>query len=121
MADQKNFYSPSFEHIDLKKQKRQTARVRTNTPAKYQFGKDPIRQECLLMDIGSGGIAIQAKTLFYKGDKLTIFLNEASLTVEGTVHRVSGKITVITFDQLPERERNIIQKFIDNYYYKDKK
>jgi ribosomal protein L35AE/L33A len=123
MTDYGQKPQPSFDHRDLSKQKRKSARIRVNLPATYQLGKVPAQFECVIIDIGTGGIAIQAKTLFYKGDELTLRfkIDSNAMVIQGKVLRTTGKNIIVVYDNIPERERNIIQKQIDSFFYKEVK
>lgn len=105
------------------KQKRKRARVRLNQPGVYYLNGKTTPLDCTLIDIGLGGLTIQCGTLLYLNEVVTVdfHLGNSELRIKGFVGRVSGKNVVIRYDELPARETEIIQEYIHNAYYLDKK
>ena len=122
MAESKQLFNQSFVVFDPKKQKRKKARVRLSTPAKCILNGNKSRPlSCNLIDLGTGGLTIQAPTTLYLGDKVTVEfkLNNENLSIFGVVARTSGKDAVVRYEELPEKEYETIQDYIHKVFFKD--
>ncbi len=123
MAESKQLFNQSFIVFDTKKQKRKKTRVRLSTPAQFILNSNKLKPiNCNLIDLGTGGLTVQAPTALYTGDKLTVQfkLNNEMMNITGVVARGAGKDYVIRYEELPEKENGIIQDYIHKVFFKDK-
>ncbi|HMV45787.1 MAG TPA: PilZ domain-containing protein [Leptospiraceae bacterium] len=122
MAEAKQLFNKSFSVFDPKKQKRKKARVRLSTPGNYYLHSQKNRSmSCHLIDLGTGGLTIQAPSPLYIGDRLTVefILDGKTLRISGTVARATGKDYVIRYEELPPFETGIIQEYIHKVFFRD--
>lgn len=124
MAQAKQLFNNSFTVFDQKKQKRKKARVRLSTPGAYSLMNQKGKlSNCHLVDLGTGGLTIQAASPLYVGDRLTVEfqLDGKVLRITGTVARATGKDYVIRYEELPPFETGVIQEYIHKVFFKDEK
>jgi hypothetical protein len=122
MAETKTVFKSTYTTSNVK-QKRKKARVKTNIEGFYFLNKTPRSIPCTVIDMGTGGLTIQSGTVLYVGDKLTVHFNleHYPLKISGEVGRISGKNSVLRFDDLPENELHVIQTYIHKVFYTDGK
>jgi len=111
------------EFRDPSKQKRKNARIRVpNLPAMFSLEGINKEYECIINDIGTGGLGISTKTLLYPGDKIKIhfWLEGIEFNIPATVSRVSGKNVGLVFEDLPVEIVAKIQNYIHSKLFKEK-
>ncbi len=110
-----NFQKPS-------KQQRKNARIRiTNLIGNFVFHNQNKENECTILDIGTGGLGIETKTLLYPGDKIIVkfWLEDTIFELPCIVSRVSGKNAGVIYDNVSEEIIVKIQNFIHkNIFHK---
>ncbi|MCB1175970.1 MAG: PilZ domain-containing protein [Leptospiraceae bacterium] len=123
MAQIKTVFNNSMGTPGGIKQKRKKARVRLNHPGKYYLSGKGNAYDCMLIDVGLGGLTIQCGTLLYQNEVIIVefSLGNQPLRIRGAVGRVNGKNAVIRYDELPEKDTEIIQDYIHNAFYAEKK
>jgi hypothetical protein len=124
MAEARPLFNQSFTVFDAKKQKRKKARVRLSTPGAYYLNTQKNRMNnCHLVDLGTGGLTIQAGSPLYIGDRITVEfqLNSQTLKIPGVVARATGKDYVVRYDELPAFETEVIQDYIHKVFFRDDK
>ena len=124
MAESKQLFNQSFTVFDQKKQKRKKARVRLSTPGAFYLNTQKNKMtNCHLVDLGTGGLTIQAGSPLYIGDRITVEfqLNSQTLRIPGVVARATGKDYVVRYDELPPFETDVTQDYIHKVFFKDDK
>ncbi len=124
MAESRQLFNQSFTVFDAKKQKRKKARVRLSTPGAFYLSTNKNRMtNCQLVDLGTGGLTIQAGSPLYIGDRITVEfqLNSQVLKITGVVARATGKDYVVRYEELPAFETGVIQDFIHKVFFRDEK
>lgn len=124
MAEARPLFNQSFTVFDAKKQKRKKARVRLSTSGAFYLNNNRNKMtNCYLVDLGTGGLTIQAGSPLYIGDRITVefILNSQTLRISGVVARATGKDYVVRYEQLPPLESDIIQDYIHKVFFRDEK
>jgi PilZ domain len=124
MAESRQLFNQSFTVFDAKKQKRKKARVRLSTPGAFYLNTQKNKMtNCHLVDLGTGGLTIQAGSPLYLGDRITVEfrLNDQVLKIPGVVARATGKDYVVRYEELPAFETDVIQDYIHKVFFRDEK
>ncbi|MBW7856750.1 MAG: PilZ domain-containing protein [Leptonema sp. (in: Bacteria)] len=99
---------------DPAKQKRRNARIGVNFEAHFKFESDSTVHQASVLDLGTGGIALSAKTPLYPGDRiqLNFALGEQFVEAMCVVSRSSGKTFGVVFEDPEDPVVGIVQDFI---------
>lgn len=99
---------------DPSKQKRRNARIGVNLEAHFKFESDPTVHEANVLDLGTGGIALSARTPLYPGDRiqLNFALGEQFVEAMCIVSRSSGKTFGMVFEDPEDPIVGFVQDFI---------
>lgn len=106
------------------KQQRKNARIRINNLiGSFTLNNQSRENECRILDIGTGGLGIETKTLLYPGDKIIIrfWLEENNFELPCVVSRVSGKNAGVVFENISEEIIAKIQNYIHKNFFHSKK
>ncbi len=103
------------------KQRRKKGRIRTNISGFYSLGGKTKNIECIIVDLGMGGLTIQSGVALYQGEKViaSFRLEEDPLQIEGVIGRTTGKNAVLRYEELPEDTAKKIQGYINKIYYNE--
>ncbi len=108
---------------EASKQKRKNARIKLlNVTGSFLIHTQGNSQshECVILDIGTGGIGISTKTFLYPGDKIQIqfWLENQFFDIPAIVSRVSGKNVGLVFDNPEIQYITKIQDYIHSKLFK---
>lgn len=114
MPDNPIFRSPE-------KQKRESGRVKLNIQGQYRL-KGQQWHPCTLVDLSSGGLALEGKFSFYPGDLVEVkfILEGKSLFLEIKVTNVRGRKAGGSFVSLSEKDKEFIQEYLHRNFFGDK-
>ncbi len=103
------------------KQRRKKGRIRTNITGFYCLNGKSKNIDCMIVDLGMGGLTIQSGVALYQGEKVTALfrLEDDPLQIEGIIGRTSGKNAVLRYEDLPEDIAQKIQGYINKIYYNE--
>lgn len=124
MATEKAVFGKSYSAVDPKKQKRKKARIRVDIQGSFNLNNNKNKKyDCKLIDLGMGGLTMQTGISMYPSEKVMVEfkIGYNILQVNGYVGRVTGKDTVVRYDELPERETSILQEYIHSHFFKNEK
>ncbi|MCE9600199.1 MAG: PilZ domain-containing protein [Spirochaetia bacterium] len=107
-------FNDSLKIRDPSQQKRKKARTAVNIPCEFKLAGQTDFLECLLTDVGAGGVSIVTKSSLYVGDKVDVQfkMGHSPFRALGSVVRVIGKSVGLQFDSLPDGEVHRLQEFI---------
>ena len=110
--DSKRFIPPD-------KQRRQSARLKTQSQGLFKMKNSTSWEQCTILDVGIGGLYIQGSHSFYVGDKVDVkfSLQDKFLTLEIVITNVQGKKAGGSFANVPENTVNYIREVLHSAYF----
>lgn len=107
MAEYVNLRDPS-------KQKRKNARVPVAVSGEFRIGKHDSVLEASVVDVGTGGIGLTARTPLFPGDRILLAfpLNDARVEARLVVSRASGNAFGAVFESPEDPAIPAVQEFI---------
>lgn len=123
MQEKRSIFNETYSFRDPAKQKRKNARVNLNIEAEFSLSARKDRYPCLILDIGTGGVALDTRSTVFEGDKISIFAKLYGKEVElnATVIKVSGKTANCQFGSLSEETMDLIQEVIHKKFFEKEK
>lgn len=109
---------------DPNRQRRKHARIRVNNlKATFQIQGSNKEYDCVILDLGTGGIGIESKTLLYPGDRVIIkfWLQNRYYEIPSMVSRVSGKVAGLVFENPESEAIGNIQSYIHEQIFRESK
>ena len=109
----------SKRFIPPDKQRRQSARLKTQSQGLFKMKNSTTWENCTVLDVGIGGLYIQGAHSFYIGDKVDVkfALQDKYLTLEIEIKNVQGKKAGGSFINVPEKTLNYIRDVLHSAYF----
>ncbi len=98
-----------------REQKRHEGRLRVAVPGEYCFTGNDDWAPCRLNDLSAGGISLEGKTSFYRGDKLDVrfVLEKRMVLLTLEVTHLIGKKAGGRIIKIDDSDRRMIQEVLN--------